>query len=197
MSLSTFPAGGRAAEVPPEAQEGAPSAAGEPGRAAEAEAAAQEATEEEDDDYAEAGVLELGGRLGVNWSEDTFGIEGSPSIGYFVVEFVELSAIARISYVNQRDADTGEREKTQAYALVLEPSYHVPLREGLFVFGGLGVGVGHDGDDFDFEMIPRVGLNISVTLHGILSPSVSVPIVMDADGTVVGLATEVGYTVAF
>lgn len=166
-------------------------------QAEEAEPAAEKEAAEGEEDYAEADVLELGGRISTNWTEDRFRLEGSPSIGYFIVDHVELSAFVTISYVNQKDEDSGEREKTHAYAFILEPSYHVPLRDGLFLFGGLGLGVGHDGDNFDFEMIPRVGINTSITLHGVLSPSVSLPIIIDADGTTVGFGFDVGYTVAF
>ena len=65
---------------------------------------------------------------------------------------------------------------------MLEPSYHLPLREELFLLSGVGLGVGHDGDNFDFEIIPRMGLNVGVGLVGVLTPALRVPIIKPSSG---------------
>lgn len=154
------------------------------------------AVEEGEQEYADAEVLELGGRIGLLWTEDLFRFEASPTVGYFVTDAVEISAFFVAAYVNEED-DDGDRETTESYAFIVEPSYHVELREALYLFGGFGVGVGHDGDNFDFEMIPRVGLNIGLTRTGVLTPAVRVPILIDADGTTAGIGFDAAYTVAF
>ena len=75
----------------------------------------------------------------------------------------------------------------------------------MFVFAGLGVGVGYDGDNPDFELIPRAGLNVAaIGRSGVLTPEVTVPIKIgesfgeDGDvGTDVGLMLGVGFTTTF
>ena len=86
----------------------------------------------------------------------------------------------------------------------MEPSYHLPLddEESLFAFGGLGVGVGYDGDNPDFELIPRVGLNIEVGSRALLNPAIGMPILFgekkgplnDEFGVEAGFLVEVGVT---
>lgn len=160
------------------------------------EAAAATTGEEEDEEYTDSGVFELGGRVGLEWTEDEFTITASPTIGYFVVDFVELSLIFTFDYRSIED-EAGERTSTKSGALIFEPSYHLPLQEGLYLFGGVGVGAGYDGDNVDFELIPRVGLNIGVGRSGVLSPAARVPILVDSDGTTAGFGFEAGYTVAW
>lgn len=144
--------------------------------------------------YGLRGATELGGSVAVGWTEDTFDLDVSPTVGYFIVDRVELSALIRISYQSQED-EAGDRTSLKGGAFVLEPSYHLPLQEELFLLSGLGLGVGHDGDDFDFEIIPRMGLNVGVGLVGVLTPALRVPIIIDGDGTTVGMGFEVGYSV--
>jgi hypothetical protein len=151
-------------------------------------------SDEEAAPYGKQGTLELGGSVAIGWTSETFNLDVSPSVGYFVVDRVELSTLLRISYASQED-DTGERTSLKGGALVFEPSYHLPLGEELFLLSGLGVGVGHDGDNFDFEIIPRLGLNIGVGLVGVLTPALRVPVAIDADGTTVGMGFEIGYSV--
>lgn len=144
--------------------------------------------------YGTRGTTELGGSAALGWTEETFNLDVSPTVGYFIVDRVELSALLRISYQSQED-DSGDRTSLKGGAFVLEPSYHLPLQDELFLLGGLGLGVGHDGDNFDFEIIPRVGINVGVGLVGVLTPALRVPIIIDADGTLVGMGFEVGYSV--
>jgi hypothetical protein len=151
-------------------------------------------SDEEAAPYGKQGTVELGGSVAIGWTSDTFNLDVSPSVGYFVVDRVELSTLLRISYASQED-DTGERTSLKGGALVFEPSYHLPLAEELFLLSGLGLGVGHDGDNFDFEMIPRLGLNIGVGLVGVLTPALRVPVAIDGDGTTVGMGFEIGYSV--
>jgi hypothetical protein len=151
---------------------------------------------DDEDEYGRQGTVELGGSIGIDWTNDAFSAEVSPTVGYFVLDLVELSALLRFSYVSQED-DDGDRTSIKGGAFVVEPSYHLPLQKELFLETALGVGVGHDGDNADFELIPRVGLNIGVGLVGLLTPAVSVPILFDGDGTTAGLGFEVGYSVTW
>ncbi len=76
-----------------------------------------------------------------------------------------------------------------------------------YLLGGLGVGVGYDGTTTGFELIPRLGLNIVITEHGVLTPAVRAPIVMGVeDDEETGernfdasaeLVVDVGYTTYF
>lgn len=146
--------------------------------------------------YGEKGAVELGGSIGLNWTNDAFGLDVNPTVGYFIMDRVELSALLRISYEDQEDGD-GERESVKSGALLFEPSYHLPVREEVFVLAGLGMGIGHDDEDFDLEIIPRVGLNVGIDLVGVVTPSLKLPILIDNDGTSAGLGLEVGYSVVW
>lgn len=146
--------------------------------------------------YGQKGAVELGGSLGMNWTNDSFALDVSPTVGYFLLDRVELSALLRISYEDQED-DNGQRESVKSGAFVIEPSYHLPVREEVFVLAGLGFGVGHDDEDFDLEFIPRVGLNVGIDLVGVVTPSLKMPILIDNDGTSAGLGFEVGYSVVW
>lgn len=146
--------------------------------------------------YGQKGAVELGGSVGLNWTNDAFALDLSPSVGYFMLDRVELSALLRLSYEDQED-DNGNRESVKSGAFIIEPSYHLPVREEVFVLAGLGFGVGHDDEDFDLEFIPRVGLNIGIDLVGIVTPSLKMPILIDNDGTSAGLGLEVGYSVVW
>lgn len=143
--------------------------------------------------YGEKGAIELGGSIGMNWTNDAFRLDVSPSIGYFLLDRVAVSALLRISYEDQED-DRGDRDSVKSGALIFEPSYHYPVREELFAFAGLGMGVGHDDEDFDLEIIPRAGLNVGLGLVGLVTPSVRMPILIDNDGTSAGLGLELGYS---
>lgn len=155
--------------------------------------------------YGEEGVYEVGGSVGFFWNDPEFTVSVSPSFGVFLLEYFEISAIVDLEYVNDEDPDTGERSGSTTVSAVIEPSYHLPLDEGLYFLTGLGVGVGYDGEIVGLELIPRVGLNIAIGRSGILTPAARVPILLGA-GTVdeddgfeasVEVALEVGYTTFF
>lgn len=154
-------------------------------------------TEEAEEEYGTAHSWELGGAFSFLWQSDEYTIEMSPSFGYFFYERFELSAIFTMSFENEEIEGTSSRESSQSYAFILEPSYHIKIIKQLFIPIGLGTGVGYDGDNVDFELIPRTGLNIVFTSHGVLTPAVRVPILFDEDGTTVQVGATLGYTVAF
>jgi hypothetical protein len=156
--------------------------------------------EEEGDaeDYVEEGTIEIGGSIGAGLQDDVWTITASPTVGYFVWDRVELSAILNLSYVRDTDMDT----TTKSGALLVEPSYHYPVSDDLLVLLGFGVGPGYNGDDWDFEIVPRVGLNVLTKGSSVITPSVRMPIrigeafgTSDGDvGTDVGILFDVGVT---
>jgi hypothetical protein len=118
--------------------------------------------------YGRAGVLELGGSAGFAFAEDYNQMNLSPTIGWFLVDNLELSAILSISWI-----DTGDESATLWSALA-EPSYHLPFNRSMFGFLGLGVGASYVSDlGTGFAIAPRVGANFMVGRSGVLTPSLS------------------------
>lgn len=159
------------------------------------------------DEYGEAGTIELGGSLGFTWDPHFWSISAIPSVGVFLFDYFEISAYLDFEYESEED-ENGERTDATFVSAIVEPSYHYPLAENAYyLLGGLGVGVGYDGTTAGFELIPRVGLNIVVTEHGVLTPSVRVPMIMGVeDDEATGesgfdasaeLVVDVGYTTYF
>lgn len=158
--------------------------------------------EADENDYDEEGVVEIGGSIGTSWNENLFTVDLSPQIGWFLATGFELSLIVRGEYVNEEE-DDGTRTSTKAGSAVIEPSYHFPIQdESVFAFGGLGVGGGYDGEHPDFELVPRVGLNVELGRAAVLTPAVRVPVLFgqnqgpanDEAGVLVGFAFEIGVT---
>ncbi|MCG5051974.1 MAG: hypothetical protein KA712_03350 [Myxococcales bacterium] len=118
--------------------------------------------------YARAGVLELGGSVGFTVANDVQSIDVSPSIGWFIADNLELSAILGITYVNADDSDATFAK------LLFEPSYHLPFNDMLFGFLGIGLGGTYSSDvDLGFAVAPRLGVNVMVGRSGILTPAIS------------------------
>lgn len=180
-------------------------AAQDGGSAAQITAAEQACPDDaEYDEYGDPGTLELGGSLGFTWASDFYSISAVPSVGVFLLRYFELSAYVDFEFESAEDGESG-RVDTTIVSFVVEPSYHYPLEENAFyLLGGLGVGVGYDGTTAGFDLVPRLGLNIIVTEHGVLTPSVRVPIILGvADDEVTGesrfdasaeLEIDVGFT---
>jgi hypothetical protein len=153
--------------------------------------------------YGRAGVLELGGSAGFRIGDGFSTVNVAPSIGWFVADNLQISAILDIASV-----DAGDESATVVSALA-EPSYHLPFTRGIFGFLGLGVGGSYVTDlGGGFAMAPRLGANFTVGRSGLLTPSVSwqyttqdVDSVEDEanDTTVVAVSSAVrlniGYTV--
>ncbi len=153
------------------------------------------------EDYVEQGTVEIGGALGASVTEDTSTFTASPSVGYFVADRVEVSGIFTFAYTRVEDEDTGISDSDKTGSLIIEPSYHHPVSDDLLVAAGLGVGAGYDGDNFDFEIVPSVGLDILTSRSNAITPTVRMPIVIGESngrngdiGTDIGLAVDVGIT---
>ena len=59
------------------------------------------------------------------------------------------------------------------FGAMLEPSYHLPVSDRLFVFLGIGFGLRYAEDPgVDFALRPKLGVDILVGRSGILKPAV-------------------------
>jgi len=149
--------------------------------------------------YGRAGVLELGGSAGFAFASDYRQMNLSPTIGWFVADNLEMSAILSISNIKAGD------QSSTLWSALAEPSYHVPFNRSMFGFLGLGVGAAHvTGRGTGFAMAPRLGMNFMVGRSGVLTPSLSyqyttIESQMDGatDTTVVELTSAVRFNVGY
>jgi hypothetical protein len=119
--------------------------------------------------YGRAGVLELGGSAGFAFASDYRSINFAPTMGWFLADNFEISAILSIANIKQGDAAS-----STLWSAILEPSYHIPFNRSVFGFLGLGAGAAHvSGLGTGFAVAPRVGANMMVGRSGVLTPSVS------------------------
>lgn len=118
--------------------------------------------------YGRAGVLELGGSAGLIAGDDYTQIEFSPSIGYFIADNLQVSAMIGAGYIK-----VGDTDGTRLQVLV-EPSYHMPFSNSVFGFLGVGAGLSYlEGPGAGLAIAPRLGANVMVGRSGVLSPYLS------------------------
>lgn len=118
--------------------------------------------------YGRAGVLELGGSAGLMIAPEFRSVNFSPSIGWFVADNLELSAILGVANVK-----AGDNSATVWSALV-EPSYHLPFNRTTFGFLGMGIGAAYVSElGGGLAVAPRIGANFLVGRSGVLTPSLS------------------------
>jgi hypothetical protein len=150
--------------------------------------------------YAQAGVLELGGSASLSLAEDFVQVGLSPSVGWFLWDNVQLSALIGLNYVSVSvTAEDGTETDTDTTLLsvLVEPSYHVRLADPIFGFVGLGLGLAFQSDPgAAFEMAARVGINVLVGRSGIFTPAfVAVWQTTEAVATKEGAVVPQDYTV--
>jgi hypothetical protein len=118
--------------------------------------------------YGRAGVLELGGSAGFAFASGYREMNFSPTIGWFLADNLEISAIASVANIKTGD------ESSTLWSALLEPSYHVPFNRTIFGFVGLGAGAAHvSGLGTGFALAPRIGANFMVGRSGVLTPSLT------------------------
>ena len=118
--------------------------------------------------YARTGVLELGGSAGLTLAQDIRALNFSPSIGWFLVDNFELSAILDVTNLKAGS------ESATLWSALLEPSFHLPFNRGMFGFVGMGIGAAYQNDlGAGMAVAPRVGMDFLVGRSGILRPSLS------------------------
>ena len=116
--------------------------------------------------YGRAGVLELGGAAGLTMAQDIRAINFSPSVGWFLVDNFELSAILDVTNLK-----AGESSAT-LWSALLEPSFHLPFNRSMFGFIGMGVGAAYVSEmGAGMAVQPRIGMDFLVGRSGILRPS--------------------------
>lgn len=138
--------------------------------------------------YADAGVVELGGNLAFTRASKTTTFRIAPSIGYFVVDRVELTLFPEVTVIDL----SGHTDTT--VGLLLEPSYHLKMSDRLFAFAGAGVGfryAKHPG--FDLAIRPTIGMDVLVGQSGIFKPALFLDIGTNDGVTQGGL--QAGFTV--
>jgi hypothetical protein len=142
--------------------------------------------------YASKGVVELGGALSLIHQSQTTTIRFAPSVGYFIVDNLELTLFPELLIINVDGEDDDETDVSVGGAI--EPSYHVPFTDRLLGFVGLGLGVRYsDEPGVDVFLRPRIGMDALVGRSGILKPAVFFDIGVN-DGLSSG-GIEVGFTV--
>ena len=118
--------------------------------------------------YGRPGVLELGGSAGLMIAPDFRTVNVSPSIGWFVAENLELSAILGVTNIKAAD------NQATVWSALIEPSYHLPFNRTTFAFLGMGVGAAYEHVlGTGLAVAPRVGANLLVGRSGVLTPSLS------------------------
>ena len=118
--------------------------------------------------YGRAGVLELGGAAGLTIAQDIRAMNFSPSIGWFLVDNFELSAILDVTYLKAGG------ESATLWSALAEPSFHLPFNRSMFGFIGMGVGAAYVSElGTGLAVAPRIGMDFLVGRSGILRPSLS------------------------
>jgi len=118
--------------------------------------------------YGRAGVLELGGAAGLTLAQDIRAVNFSPSIGWFLVDNLELSAILDVTNLKAGG------ESATLWSALAEPSFHLPLNRSLFGFVGMGVGAAYVSQlGTGLAVAPRIGMDVMVGRSGVLRPSLA------------------------
>jgi hypothetical protein len=118
--------------------------------------------------YGRAGVLELGGSAGLTLAQDIRAVNISPSIGWFLIDNFELSAILDVTNLKAGD------ESATLWSALVEPSFHLPFNRSVFGFLGMGIGAAYVSElGTGLAVAPRIGMDVMVGRSGILRPSLS------------------------
>ena len=118
--------------------------------------------------YGRPGVLELGGAFGLTVASGIRDMNFAPSVGWFLANNLELSAIASVANVKAGD------ESATVWSAVLEPSYHLPFNRTTFGFLGMGVGAAYEQKmGTGLAVAPRIGANFLIGRSGILTPALT------------------------
>lgn len=149
--------------------------------------------------YGRAGVLELGGSAGFAFASDYRSMNFSPTIGWFIADNLQMSAILSVANIK-----TGDNSAT-LWSALLEPSYHYPINRSLFAFLGVGGGAAHvSGLGTGLAIAPRIGANIMVGRSGVLTPSlayqyttIDTEMMGPGDVTVVALTSAVRFNIGY
>lgn len=150
--------------------------------------------------YGRAGVLELGGSAGFTAATDYQTVRVAPSIGWFLADNLQISAILSLE-----SAKVGDEASRTLFTGLIEPSYHMPFSKTAFGFLGVGAGLGYvEGPGAGFAIAPRIGANLLVGRSGIITPALffqytTHEATTTPEGTVLAVSSaygmQLGYTV--
>lgn len=119
--------------------------------------------------YGRAGVLELGGSAGLTMAQDVRSVNFSPSVGWFLIDNFEMSAILDVTNLK-----AGKGSSATLWSAMAEPSFHIPVNRSLFGFVGMGIGAAYQRNlGTGLAVAPRVGMDFLIGRSGILRPSLS------------------------
>lgn len=108
--------------------------------------------------FAEAGVVELGGAIGLTSSDDVLEFSATPTVGYFIANNVQVSALGTWNYTKVDDDENNSSHTSNVGTLLIEPSLHYTLTNTQFVFFGLGAGgMFAKGEKPGAALAPRIG----------------------------------------
>ncbi len=143
-------------------------------------AVVDESNTTEADRYARAGVRELGAAAGLSLAQDIRAVNFSPSIGWFLMDNFQLSAILDVTNLKAGGASS------TMWSALAEPSFHFLINQSMFGFFGLGIGAAWVNElGTAMAVAPHLGLDVMVGKTGILRPSLSYQYTThDAMGTV-------------
>jgi hypothetical protein len=120
--------------------------------------------------YAERGVGEFGGSATFALTNDVVSFSADPTLGYFLYDNLQASAILGFRHLTLDD------NSSNRFSLMVEPSLHVPVNDGVFWVVGVGTGLAL-GDDVDddpaveagFVVAPRGGIQLMVGRSGLVN----------------------------
>lgn len=115
--------------------------------------------------YAEKGVLEIGGAVSLVKANSFTQIGATPTFGWFVIDYVEISLMPTAEYVKTFDQSGKGR-----YSVLLEPSFHISVGGPVFAFFGAGTGVVYEAQSgTGLAIAPRTGINVLIGGSGVLN----------------------------
>jgi hypothetical protein len=118
--------------------------------------------------YGSMGSMELGASAGLTLASNLRDVNFSPSLGWFMQDNFELSAILGVSNVKAGN------ESSTVFSALVEPSFHIPMNHQLYGFVGVGIGAAYiDPLGTALAVAPRAGMNFLVGRSGVLTPSLS------------------------
>ena len=148
--------------------------------------------------YAKAGVWELGGGVSLVTGPRQKQAGIAPMVGYFIIDYVEISLLPQIDYAKI----SGAPGRTRLVGLI-EPSWHVQLSGPLFFFFGAGIGLAHEkATGTGLAVAPRIGVNLLIGGNGVASAGfeyiyAASPKASAEERDTATLGLRAGYTIAW
>jgi hypothetical protein len=119
-------------------------------------------------DYSRSGMLELGGSFGLLIASGVRDVAVAASLGRFVADNVELSAVAGVSDVKAAD------QSATVWSTLVEPSYHLPLGRTSWGVLGMGIGAAYEHTlGTGLAVAPRIGASFVVGGSSIVTTALS------------------------